>query len=88
MRTPRTSAGLHVVATITDAAGEMARLADEPDTPTYLRSIYAAKRDTLRLLLVNVPKWVAEAEDEASRQDFAELERIEAALDTVTGAPV
>lgn len=88
MRTPRTSAGKHIVTTLEDAAQEMAQQADDPDAPSYLRTLFAAKRDTLRLLLTTVPRWVAEAEDEASRLDLEELVRIETALDSVSGAPV
>lgn len=83
MRQPRTSAGRAIVARLQDHAEDMARRADEPDLPSYLRSMYQAKAETYRLACGWLPRLLAEAEDEAVDIEANENARIDNILEAV-----
>lgn len=60
-----TPAARAIVKRLEDSERDMHRRFDEADVPSYLRSIFEAKRDTYRMVLAWLPHELRDVEDQA-----------------------
>ena len=78
-----TPAARAIVRDLEQQRAEMHRRMDEADVPSYLRSIFQAKRDTYDLVLDVLPGRLRQVEDQAIEVELAETARIDRELDRV-----